>query len=72
MRRLHFLSFLLKTIDGKLIVDGISKEPGASPEAFKNMNSPHEEKPKQASGYPDPKGMNDLRLTENHTVNDNH
>jgi hypothetical protein len=27
------------------------KNPGASPEAFKNMNSPHEEKPKQASGY---------------------
>ena len=27
------------------------KNTGASPEAFKNMNSPHEEKPKQASGY---------------------
>jgi hypothetical protein len=27
------------------------KNPGASPEAFKNMNSPYDEKPKQASGY---------------------
>jgi len=27
------------------------KNPGASPEAFKNMISRHEEKPKQASGY---------------------
>jgi hypothetical protein len=27
------------------------KNPGASPEAFNNMNSRHEEKPKQASGY---------------------
>jgi len=27
------------------------KNPGASSEAFKNMISRHEEKPKQASGY---------------------
>jgi hypothetical protein len=36
----------------RLDIRGIEvKNPGASPEAFKNMISRHEEKPKQASEY---------------------
>ena len=33
------------------------KNPGASPEAFKNMNSPHEKKAEASFGVSDPKGM---------------
>jgi hypothetical protein len=40
----------------KLIAEKV-KNPGASPKAFKNMNLRHEEKPNQASGCQNPKGI---------------